>query len=284
LPGGCPDYIQTIENLIATCRRQNRALQQGAFAMSDDEKRERIEVISPWIQSSIKDVSAAPRRVTSLPSEPVPSSDTEQTIPRWSRILLALAPAIAVLSRPDIAEAALPPVQRISVVVPTDDDTQHFNQTVRQFADEAIAANTSTASNKEKHEEDAAEFRSKFADAFREARSVSADLAKDIGKDLAKDAVEFFLMGSLWRFIVKHLRRCPNNPIAKSTADNLEAFAKHRDEHPKEPVSPKVVVLVVGCTPVQAESTLHLAGYEAHGDGWFIVREINRWTREDSDG
>ena len=77
--------------------------------MSDDEKRE-PQVKSPWIQSSMQDVPAASRDrvVPNLPKVPASSSGAERTPPHWSRILLALAPAIAVLS-PGTAVASVTP-------------------------------------------------------------------------------------------------------------------------------------------------------------------------------
>jgi hypothetical protein len=115
-----------------------------------------------------------------------------------------------------------------------------------------------------------------IADAFDELRSWGADLLKDVTKDWAKDAIELAVTVWIVPRIVKHLRRKPDNPIAKSTADRLEAFSAHRSEKPEEPVSPLVVMSLTGCTLAQAKSTLHLAGYEAHGEIWLVVK-MDSW-------
>jgi hypothetical protein len=249
--------------------------------MPGDEKREHIQVRSPWTQPTQKMPASRTTEVPGLPPVPTPHPDSERRLPLWSRILLALSSAIAVLSRPDMA-AASPAGSISSPVTPTDhtqhnaetarllaDDAKHLADEARHLADEAIAADTSTTSDRQQ-----SEFRELIVDAFDELRSWGADLLKDITKDWAKGAIEGAVMALLPPIIVKHLRRKPDNPIAKSKADDLEAFSAHRSEKPNEPVTPFVVMSLTGCTLAQAESTLHLAGYEAHGETWLVVKWI----------
>jgi hypothetical protein len=245
---------------------------EGARPMPDDEKRDGVPQLPNWLKSE-----GRPREVKSpftnllLSPEagPPPALDVaqadfipEQKVSFWRRLLAGLGLGIgtsAVLLDPGTAKAE----PAVSTPVPIFFDRPFFPATeVTQLANEAIAAHPVNATAAEK-----SEFRDLLHKAFEEVRKQSADLAEEIAKDTAKEVVEAYVLREVARRVANGLRGA-SNPIAKSVVSLIDKFLMGKETPPKEPASEARVIILTGCTPVQALSTLHLAGYQLRGGDW----------------